>query len=70
MQRIVAQQLRPEGERDPRAVPESTATLQMAYGMLEQPDRNPRCGRSVAFSMADCAAFPGLFYASTLVPFA
>jgi glutathione S-transferase len=67
MQRIVAQQLRPEGERDPRAVPESTATLQMAYDMLERQVATWAVGDS--FSMADCAAFPGLFYASTLVPF-
>jgi glutathione S-transferase len=67
MQRIVAQQLRPEAERDPRAVPESTATLQMGYDMLERQVATWAVGDS--FSMADCAAFPALFYASTLVPF-
>ena len=69
MQRIVAQQLRPEGERDPRAVPESTATLQMAYGMLERRLATRTWAIGDAFSLADCAAFPGLFYADTLVPF-
>lgn len=70
MQRIVAQQLRPEGERDPRAVPESTATLQMAYAMLERQLATRTWAIGDVFSMADCAAFPALFYASTLVPYA
>jgi glutathione S-transferase len=69
MQRIVAQQLRPEAERDPRAVPESTATLQMAYGMLDRQLATRTWTLGDAFSMADCAAFPALFYAGTLVPF-
>jgi glutathione S-transferase len=69
MQRIVAQQLRPEAERDPRAVPESTATLQMVYDMLERQVATRTWAVGEAFSMADCAAFPALFYASTLVPF-
>lgn len=70
MQRIVAQQLRPEGERDPRAVPESTATLQTAYGMLERQLATRTWAIGDAFSVADCAAFPALFYAGTLVPYA
>lgn len=70
MQRIVAQRLRPEGERDPLAVPESTATLQMAYGMVERQLATRTWAVGEAFSIADCAAFPGLFYAGTLVPFA
>lgn len=70
MQRIVAQQLRSEGERDPRAVPESTATLQVAYGMLERQLATRTWAVGDAFSMADCAAFPALFYAGTLVPYA
>jgi glutathione S-transferase len=69
MQRIVAQQLRSEDQRDPLAVPESTATLQMAYGMLERQLATRTWIIGEAFSLADCAAFPGLFYADTLVPF-
>ena len=69
-QRIVAQQLRAEAERDPRAVPESTATLQMAYRMLERQLSARTWAIGDAFSIADCAAFPPLFYAGTLVPFA
>ena len=69
MQRIVAQQLRPESDRDPLAVPESTATLQMAYGMLERQMATRTWAVGEQFSLADCAAFPGLFYADTLVSF-
>jgi glutathione S-transferase len=69
MQRIVAQRLRPEDERDPRAVPESTAALQMAYHMLERRLATRTWAIGDTFSMADCAAFPALFYASTVVPF-
>ena len=69
MQRIVAQQLRAEGDRDPLAVSESTATLQTAYGMLEKQMATRAWAIGEEFSLADCAAFPGLFYANTLVPF-
>jgi len=69
MQRIVAQQMRAEGERDPLAVSESTATLQTAYGMLEKQMATRAWAIGEEFSLADCAAFPGLFYANTLVPF-
>jgi glutathione S-transferase len=70
MQRIVAQQLRAETDRDPLAVPESTATLQMAYGMLERQLSGRTWAVGDTFSIADCAAFPALFYAAPLVPFA
>jgi glutathione S-transferase len=69
MQRIVAQQLRPEAERDPQAVPESTAALKMAYGMLDRQLATRTWTIGDAFSIADCAAFPALFYSGTLVPF-
>jgi glutathione S-transferase len=69
MQRIVANHMRPDAERDPRAVPESTATLQMAYGMLERRLSTRTWAIGNTFSIADCAAAPALFYAGTLVPF-
>ena len=45
------------------------STLQTAYGMIDRQmtTRNWIAGQS--FSMADCAAAPALFYASTLEPF-
>jgi glutathione S-transferase len=44
-------------------------TLLTAYGMLERQLASNTWVASPAFSLADCAAAPALFYASTLVPF-
>lgn len=69
MQRIVANQLRPEAERDARGATESRSLLSMAYGMLErQLAANPWMAGET-FTIADCAAAPSLFYASILAPF-
>lgn len=71
VQTIVGQQLREAAQRDEQASANARTTLAMAYGMIEQ---HLADGRSwVAghdFSLADCAAAPSLFYASTLLPFA
>ncbi|KNH45907.1 glutathione S-transferase family protein [Pseudomonas lini] len=45
------------------------ATLETAYGMLDRRMASRIWVASPAFSMADCAAAPALFYARTLVPF-
>lgn len=71
VQSIVAQQLREPAARDAQAAPAARSTLAMAYAMVEQQLRDGRdwiAGEH--FSVADCAATPSLFYASTLVPFA
>lgn len=70
MQRYIAQLLRPDAERDARALAQSVDELGAAYAMIDD-----RCaGRTWAagehFSMADCAAAPALFYASIVRPFA
>ncbi|MFL6551228.1 MAG: glutathione S-transferase family protein [Povalibacter sp.] len=69
MQRIVANQLRPQNERDPRAVDESTSALRLAYEMIERQMADRTWAIGEEFSIADCAAFPALFYAMTLQPF-
>lgn len=68
LQAIVGDRLRAEADRDPIAVDKARATLGMAYGLIEQrlADRTWLAGEH--FSLADCAAAPALFYASTLVP--
>ncbi|UVK96526.1 glutathione S-transferase family protein [Pseudomonas sp. B21-048] len=45
------------------------STLETAYGMLDRRMASRIWVASPEFSMADCAAAPALFYASTLVPF-
>ncbi|MCO8312567.1 glutathione S-transferase family protein [Pseudomonas mandelii] len=45
------------------------STLETAYSMLDRRMASRIWVASPAFSMADCAAAPALFYARTLVPF-
>jgi glutathione S-transferase len=69
MQALTADLLRPEDQRDPASVAKAKATLTTAYGVL---DRHLADGRrwlaGDAFTMADCAAMPALFYAIAYVP--
>jgi glutathione S-transferase len=69
MQKIVGDKLRPEGGNDPHGVSEARETLRTAYTMIEQQLAGKRWITGEAFTMADCAACPALFYAETLVPF-
>jgi glutathione S-transferase len=70
MQGIVADRLRDQSERDPRSVSTATATLHMAYDMIERHMASRTWAAGDAFSIADCAAAPALFYAGIIVPFA
>jgi glutathione S-transferase len=68
MQKIVADRLRAEGERDPRGVADARATLQMAYEMLERQLEPGAWAVGTRFTLADCAAVPALFYATIVEP--
>jgi len=70
MQKIVTDRIRPEGSADPFGVDEARAMLDTAYAMIEQrmAARPWACGAD--FTIADCAAAPGLFFASIVHPFA
>jgi len=62
MQKIVGDALRPDGQRDGSGVAEARDLLGRAYAWLE----GHLAGRewaADAFSLADCAAAPALFYA-------
>ncbi|PZN97865.1 MAG: glutathione S-transferase [Hyphomicrobiales bacterium] len=63
MMRIVFDRIRAAEDRDPLGVAEARALLDAAYQWLDVKiaDREWACGG--AFSMADCAAAPALFYA-------
>lgn len=63
MQAIVADRNRPEDRRDATTVEEARALLDRAYGWLETqlPGEGWACG--AAFTLADCAAAPALYYA-------
>ncbi|HEY4031954.1 MAG TPA: glutathione S-transferase family protein [Caulobacteraceae bacterium] len=61
--------LRPEGQRDPYGVGLARDMLLTAYDMIEQRMVDREWAAGDAFSMADCAAAPALFYAEGRVPF-
>jgi glutathione S-transferase len=69
MQDIVANRLRPEEERDLRRVRDAESTLYMAYALIDSHMASKKWAVGDAFSMADCAAAPALFYAGIVVPF-
>jgi glutathione S-transferase len=69
MQKIVGDRMRPDGEKDRRGVGEAQANLRTAYATLDQHMSDRIWAAGDAFSMADCAAAPSLFYAGIVVPF-
>jgi glutathione S-transferase len=71
MQKIVGDRLRPEDKRDGFGVEEARASLATAMDMI---DREAGAGgpwaRGEAFTLADCAAAPALYYADKVMPLA
>jgi glutathione S-transferase len=68
MQKIVDDSLRPSDKRDPRGVDEARLLLDRAYGWLDGVMADREWGAGSAFSLADCAAAPSLFYADWAHP--
>jgi len=62
-QKIVFDSIRPEADRDPYGVGEARAMLDTAYGWLDGVMAEREWAAGSAFSLADCAAAPALFYA-------
>jgi len=69
MQRIVGDRLRPAGKNDPHGVETARTMLRTAYDMIDGEMATRIWATGDAFSMADCAAAPPLFYANKLMPF-
>jgi glutathione S-transferase len=69
MQKIVGDRLRPEGKHDPLGVEQARAQLATAYTVADAALAGRAWAAGDAFSMADCAAAPGLFYANKVAPF-
>jgi glutathione S-transferase len=69
MQKIVGDRLRPEGSRDPHGVEQAKGSLHTAYRMIDEEMASKTWAMGDAFTMADCAAAPALFYANRAVPF-
>ena len=69
MQKIVGDRLRPADARDAHGVEEAKARIASCYGMIDKEMTSRNWAMGEAFSLADCAAAPALFYADKVVPF-
>jgi glutathione S-transferase len=74
MQKVVGDRLRPAGSKDPFGVEQAKARIATAYGMIDRDMATKTTGAKTwamgdAFTMADCAAAPALFYANLVMPF-
>lgn len=67
-QRIVFDRLRPQVDRDQYGVAEARAMLDGAYRWLDETMDGREWAAGEAFSLADCAAAPALFYADWTHP--
>lgn len=63
LQKMVFNPLRPEADRDPYGVDEAGRALDTAYAWLDRYLAGREWAAGHAFSLADCAAAPALFYA-------
>jgi glutathione S-transferase len=63
MQKIVLDNLRPEGTGDRHGVEEARADLDRIYPVLDEQLRGNDWLAGADFTLADCSAAPGLFYA-------
>jgi glutathione S-transferase len=63
MQKIVGDNLRPEGRGDPQGVADAHDALDRAYSMLDAHLSGAGWAAGERFTLADCAAAPALHYA-------
>ena len=70
MQRIVGDRLRPADKRDPYGVAEARTALAAALAVVEPQAAAGTWLAGEAFTIADCAALPALYYADRVAPFA
>jgi glutathione S-transferase len=70
MQKIVGDRLRPADKKDPHGVDDARTCMVTALGALEAQMASRIWAMGDAFTMADCAAAPALFYADKVAPLA
>ena len=68
MQKIVADKLRPAGQKDPYGVEEAKTKVQLAYDMIDRAIAGKTWIMGEQFTLADCAAAPALYYSNLLIP--
>lgn len=66
--KVAVDALRPDGRTDPEGVAQAEAAISQAYDLFERELGSREWAAGDAFSLADCAAAPALFYAGTIVP--
>jgi glutathione S-transferase len=71
MQKVVGDNLRPEGNRDPTGIAEARAQIAKSWGILDAhlALTGNEWVTGDAFTLADCAAAPAIFYANVVQPF-
>jgi glutathione S-transferase len=70
MQKIVTDRLRPAGQHDMFGVDEARRLLSTALELIDEAMGSKEWAAGGAFSMADCAAAPALWYTNEVQPFA
>lgn len=70
MQKIVTDNVRPEGQRDPFGVEQARGQLKTALDLVERDADSRSWLMGENFTMADCAAAPALYYANMVMKFA
>jgi len=68
-QQVVAERMRPDGLHDPFGVEQARAQIRSGYNLIAPMIAKP-WAMGEAFTLADCAALPALFYADYAVPLA
>lgn len=68
MSKVVVDNIRPDGQRDPFGVEEAKRVVHAAYGVVETQLGDRAFAVGDHFTMADCAAAPALWYATRNVP--
>jgi glutathione S-transferase len=70
MQKIVTDTFRPAGQNDTFGVEDARQRLDVALGIVDRAMTKDGWAMGDAFTMADCAAAPSLFYADKIAPLA
>ena len=68
MQKVFTDRLRPPGKNDPHGVELALGEIASSYNFIEEDMASKRLALGDDFSLADCAAFPALFYANKVAP--
>lgn len=69
MQKIMLDRLRAADSQDRQGVEEARAQLRISYGIIEAQMASGGWAMGETFGLADCAAFPALFYGGMAEPF-